>query len=78
MLLKSKAIGGRLRYVVGYVIDNKPKAKKNKNKSKTKNGQRDTSALAQRMRPVLVYDDENPQVFIAFREGANCSNGSSG
>ena len=68
MLLKSKAIGGRLRYVVGYVMDTNPKggSNKKKNKGKTKN----TASTTQRMRPLLIYDCENPHVFSAFREGA--------
>jgi len=74
MLLKSKAIGGRLRYVVGYVMDtNKSKGNKKKNKGKTKNNQRDTTTSSQRMRPLLIYDCENPHVFSAFREGASVS-----
>ena len=73
-LLKSKAIGGRLRYVVGYVMDtNNSRGNKKKNKGKTKNSQRDTASSSQRMRPLLIYDCENPHVFSAFRESASVS-----
>ena len=83
-LLKSKAVGGQLRYVVSYVVDNttnnynpkgeSKKAKKKKNNKNNTMSQKDIATTSQRMmRPVLIYDYENPAVFRAFREGSNCA-----
>jgi len=72
-LLKSKGVGGRLRYVVSYVdakaISPNPKGEKNskKNSKKNKNRKNDAAANNQR-RPILIYDYENPHIFRAFRE----------
>ena len=81
LLANSKSTGGRLRYVVGYVeggINNSTKGgsskKKGNNKKANKNRKNDTASTyctkPQRRRPVLIYDYENPNVFVAFREYA--------
>ncbi|VEU39698.1 unnamed protein product [Pseudo-nitzschia multistriata] len=68
-LLQSKAVAGRLRYAVSYVETNinansHPKVK-NKRKNKRNNS---SSSSVGSLRPILVYDYENPHVFRAFRE----------
>ena len=81
LLANSKSTGGRLRYVVGYVeggLNNSTKGgskKKGNNKKANKNRKNDTASTyctepPQRRRPVLIYDYENPNVFVAFREYA--------
>ena len=74
LLANSKAIGGRLRYIVGYVQGTSTvksgKKKDNNNKKSNKNRNDTCVAQHQQRRPVLIYDYENPNVFAAFRESA--------
>ena len=80
LLANSKAIGGRLRYIVGYVQGGTSNAKSSKkkgsnnnnnnNKKSNKNRNETCVAQHQQRRPVLIYDYENPNVFAAFRESA--------
>ena len=71
----SKAIGGRLRYIVGYVLQGTSNAKSgkkkgNNNNKKSNKNRNETCVAQQQRRPVLIYDYENPNVFAAFRESA--------
>ena len=84
-LLKSKAVGGRLRYVVSYVDTSLPivsgnimvdddnsdncSALREGRKGKKKKNGKKKNSN-HRWRPILVYDYENPNVYRAFREGA--------
>ena len=84
-LLKSKAVGGRLRYVVSYVDTSLPivsdnimvdddnsdncSALREGRKGKKKKNGKKKKSN-HRWRPILVYDYENPNVYRAFREGA--------
>lgn len=74
-LLETKSVGGRLRYAVSYVETNinvnncltaKNKRKNQKAGSKANN--------KSNLRPILVFDYENPHVFLAFRESGIKSN----
>jgi len=72
LLLKSKVIGGRLRYVVSYLDGPNPRGGRNSKKnSKKKNKNRNDTATSRNPTqrwPILIYDYENPHVFQAFRE----------
>ena len=76
LLANSKAIGGRLRYIVGYVQgiraakSSKKKGNNNNNKKSNKNRNETSCVAQQQRRPVLIYDYENPNIFAAFRESA--------
>mmetsp|Transcript_24266 Transcript_24266/g.67206 ORF Transcript_24266/g.67206 Transcript_24266/m.67206 type:complete len:336 (-) Transcript_24266:224-1231(-) len=65
-LLKDKSVGGRFRYAVSYTesnahVNNFVKGKNRRNKTKGDNNKSN-------IRPILVYDYENPHVFRAFQE----------
>ena len=59
MLLSNKAMGGSLRYAVGYFPSHTKKSSK-KNKKGNSN--------VPNLRPVLIFDYENPNVYKAFQE----------
>lgn len=70
-LLKNKLVSGRLRYAVTYVESNssysggKISAKTRRKNRKSRDGAEEKKA---NLRPVLLYDYENPNVYLAFKE----------
>ncbi len=64
MLLSNKALGGSLRYAVGYFPSHykTSSSKKNKKANNNKNGNKSN------LRPVLIFDFENPNVYKAFQQ----------
>ena len=69
-LLSNKALGGSLRYAVGY-FESTTFHNNNKQKSKKKNNNSSSSSSNNnkpRLRPVLIFDYENPNVYKAFVE----------
>eukprot|EP00536_Pseudo-nitzschia_multiseries_P017765 jgi/Psemu1/52451/gm1.52451_g len=68
-LLKNKNVGGRLRYAVSYFESNTRVNNCLKGKNKRKNTKAASKANnTSNLRPILVYDYENPHVFRAFQE----------
>ena len=67
-LLETKSVAGRLRYAVSYVETNINVNNCLKSKNKHKNQKAGSKANRSNLRPILVYDHENPHVFQAFRE----------
>lgn len=69
-LLSSKAIAGRLQYVITYqnleLLTPQKDGSNNKNKKKNKHKSKKKNHNSQQ--PVLIYDCENPHVFKAFQE----------
>lgn len=79
-LLSNRALSGGLRYAVGY-FENLPSnnnsggGKKGKGKNRRKNQQGSSkNSNKSSLRPVLVFDYENPHVFKAFEESGICNN----
>ncbi len=71
MLLANKSLAGGLRYAVSYFESSSSVVTSSKKKKKSKNNKKPGSSL----RPVLVFDFENPNVYKAFRESGLCKAG---
>ena len=63
LLLSNKTLGGALRYAVGYFETTTKNKNNNSKRSNTKKNNNDKPSL----RPVLMFDCENPNVYEAFR-----------